>query len=143
MRRTIALIGCIASGCILTTEPLEQIELGLSVEPERFAAGDSIRFIATAFNPTDETVQIGRECGPSFDVIVTNPDGSKLSVLHEMTAGLAFICPLVPSHFADPGETERMTLRWRVPAASGEYEAVAKLRRPEPYTSPPLRFVIP
>src|SRR5687768_12837124 len=115
MRRIVVVVAITASACSLTTEPIDQIELGLSVEPDVFAAGDSIRFIATASNPTDETVQIGRECGPSFDVIVTNPDGSMHSVLSEMNPGGAYICLLSPVHFADPGETERMTLRWRVP----------------------------
>jgi hypothetical protein len=143
MRRFIASIGLAASACNLSTEPIDQIELGLSVEPAEFAAGDSVQFIATAFNPTDETVQIGRECGPSFDVIVTKPDGSKISVLSEMNPGGAYTCPLLSLHFADPGETERMTLRWRVPLESGEYEAVARLRRPESYTSRVLSFAIP
>ena len=142
MRRLIVLIGLAASACSLTTEPIDRIQLGLSIEPAEFAAGDSIHFIATAFNPTDETVQIGRECGPSFDVIVTKPDESTISVLNEMNPDAAYTCPLTPVHFADPGETERMILRWRVPLLSGEYEAVSRLRQRESYTSPVLRFSI-
>ena len=98
--------------------------------------------IATAFNPTDETVQIGRECGPSFDVLVKMPDGSEIAVLREWNPGGAYTCQLGSWHFADPGELERLDLPWRVPLTLGGYEAVVVLRRPESMRSAPQRFTI-
>jgi hypothetical protein len=134
---SVVLVGCGA------TEPFEELVLSTVMEPAAVSAGDSVRFTAEAFNPTDERVQVGRECGPAMDVVVTTPEGTTISTLLEMVGNGAFTCELGPHHFADPGETERVVTRWQVPAVSGEYEAVTVLRRPEFVRSAPLRFTVP
>jgi hypothetical protein len=127
-----------------TTEPLDQLVLAIAFDPPTVAQGDSVHFVASAYNPTDERVRLGTQCGPSFDVLVTRPDGEEVSVLLERVGpDAAFICLETPQHSADPGETEELTLAWLVPDVPGQYEAVAVLRRPGPYSSSPVQFVVP
>jgi hypothetical protein len=55
--------------------------------------------------------------------------GLTVAVLAEIVGpNGAFTCELGPHHFADPGETETLRLRWRVPAERGVYRAVTGLR---------------
>lgn len=117
-------------GCSDATEPIEQVRIALSVSAGVVAAGDTVAFTTTAINPTRERVQLGTACGPSFDVLVTAPDGRTVSVLGEQVGpNGAFTCELGPYHFVDPGATQTLRLRWRAPAEVGVYRAVTGLRR--------------
>ena len=111
------------------------VELRITAVPTVVAVGDSVTFTASAYNPTNEEVQIGQQCGPSFDVLVTTPTGAEVSVLTESLGGhVFFTCQLGPWHIVEPGETETMILEWRAPAP-GVYAARATLRREERYLS--------
>jgi hypothetical protein len=137
---TIALLG--AAGCTGTTSfaPSEGpytpsrlrgrgVEVALSVSPSIAAPGDTIRLTVTAHNSTDRRIQIGFQCGPAMDAVITGPGAGRVSVLHEMLGpNGAFTCELGPRHFADPGETETVRLTWRAPARGGTYTAVGGLR---------------
>jgi hypothetical protein len=113
------------NGCSHATEPIEQVRIALTVSPGVVAAGDTVAFTTTAINPTGERVQLGTSCGPSFDVLVTAPDGRTVSVLGAQVG----TCELGPYHFVDPGATQTLQLRWRAPTEVGVYRAVTGLRR--------------
>lgn len=113
-----------------STQTVPGVTVTIHVSSAAPVAGDTLRFVVTASNATAQRVQIGTECGPSFDVQVTLPNGARRSVLSDLVGPEgAFSCPLLPQHFVEPGSTQTAELRWRVPAVSGPYSASAGLRR--------------
>lgn len=126
-----ALLGIALTSCgPFSTAPVERlagVTVTLSTAPTAVAPGDSVAFIVAATNATDREIQIGGECGPSMDVLVSGR-GRTVSVLAELSRGGVFTCELGPHHVLKPGETQSLRLLWAAPAA-GEYRAVAGLRR--------------
>jgi hypothetical protein len=111
-------------------DQLPAITVGLLVDRATAAPGDTVVFTASATNGGGQRVQIGVACGPSLDVAVLTPARAERSALADLVGpNGGFTCPLLESHFADPGETEAVRIRWRVPAERGTYTAVAGLRR--------------
>jgi hypothetical protein len=113
-----------------SSDRLRGIAVVLTVAPPRVAPVDSIEFVATAHNSTNSAVQIGTQCGPSFDVVLHGPGGYAASVL-SLIVGSTFTCELSPRHFAPANGMQQV--RWRIaaPKRVGEYHAVAGLRRAE------------
>lgn len=113
-----------------SAEHLPGIVVTLTLGRSVVTSGDTIEFIATATNTGLQRVRIGVQCGPALDVAIRLPGGGERSALTDLLGSNgAFICPLTESHFADPGETETVRIRWRVPSAPGTYSAVSGLRR--------------
>jgi putative transposase len=83
-----------------------------------------------ADHATSARAQVGVQCGPPADVVVTPPRGPAASVPAALLGGNgAFTCELGPHHFVDALDTRTAVLKWRAPAARGTYEARAGLRR--------------
>ncbi len=111
-------------------EQLSAITTTLVVDRVTAAPGETVVFVASATNNGSQRVQIGVACGPTFDVAILTPLQTERSALADLVGpNGAFTCPLLESHFADPGETERVQISWRVPAVRGTYTAVTGLRR--------------
>jgi hypothetical protein len=118
----------------LSREQVEGVTISLMAAPTTAVPGDTFRFTASAYNASSQNIQLGIQCGPPLDVTITQPDGTKLSVLVEQFTGAggraAFNCGLAEAvHFAFPGEVKTNYLEWRVPTQRGEYVAMAGLRR--------------
>lgn len=106
------------------------VETSVSVSSLALAPGDRIDLSVAATNRGAQRVQIGIACGPSLDVLVRYPDGSEHSALWDAVGPNGdFTCPLLPSHFADPGQTKTERIPWRVPATPGTYRLLSGLRR--------------
>ena len=118
------------SAPLLSTETVPGVSVSLSAAPSRVAPGDSIEFVATALNSTNQSVQIGVQCGPSFDIVLTGPQRYAATVL-ALIAGPngAFTCELSPRHFAPANGSQIMRFRIAAPRRLGRYTAVAGLRR--------------
>jgi hypothetical protein len=123
----LALAAVLGTACSGATDIESQLELGLSLDRTSAAVGDTVVFTATAYNPTRERIQVGLECGPPLDVVLTTPSGTVVSLLTSVHGG-AFTCELTEAHFADPGETERVVVAWPVVGETGVYTAVARRR---------------
>lgn len=115
---------------LLSTERVPSISVTLTVTPSRVAPGDSVEFLATAHNSSNQSVQIGVQCGPSFDVALSGPRGYRASVL-ALFAGPngAFTCELSPRHYAPANGTQAARFKIAAPQRLGRYMAVAGLRR--------------
>lgn len=134
-----------ATRLLRSRDVLPAIDVRVSATRSVVSPGDSIDLIATATNHGAQRVQIGMDCGPSFDVLVRYPDANEHSALLDWIGpNGAFACPLTPSHFADPGETETFRLPWRAPATRGQYVVQAALRRGDGLGnfSPVLRLTV-
>ena len=115
---------------LLSTEGVPGVSVSLSAAPRRIAPGDSIEFVATALNSTNQSIQIGVQCGPSFDIVLTGPQGYAATVLALITGpNGAFTCELSPRHFAPANGSQTMRFRIAAPRRLGRYTAVAGLRR--------------
>jgi hypothetical protein len=115
---------------LLSTERVPGISVSLTVTPSRVAAGDSIEFVATAHNSSNHAVQIGVQCGPSFDVALTGPHGYAASVLALFVGpNGAFTCELSPRHYAPANGAQTVRFKIAAPERLGRYVAVAGLRR--------------
>ena len=112
-----------------SNEYVTGIQVRLRVHPVLASPGDTIQFLIEATNLTDRTIQIGTPCGPALDSYVFKNGAISVSVLQAVAAGAVFTCELGPHHFADPGETETLRLRWPAPPIRGEYIAIAGIRR--------------
>jgi hypothetical protein len=113
----------------LSSEAVAGVTLALDADPATAAPGDTIRLTATAYNSTNQRIQIGSQCGPAMDVLITTPQGHQRSALHERHGpNVAFTCELGPYHFVEPKSTQVTRIEW-VPGGSGEYVAAAGLRR--------------
>jgi hypothetical protein len=114
----------------LSAETVAGVTVSVSVVPSRVTRGDSIEFRATAHNSTNRAVQIGVQCGPSFDVVLTGPHGYVATVLALMVGpNGAFTCELGPRHFAPANSTQEARFRIAAPRQVGQYKTVAGLRR--------------
>jgi hypothetical protein len=146
MNRITVLLISLAAGCDESPAfPANGLGVELEITADRVAAqpGDTVVFTASAFNPTTRVIQIGQRCGPSFDVLVTSPKGTKVSVLaHMLGAAVLFTCQGGDWHYAEPGERETQTLRWRAPEEPGDYWARATLRRDDLVLSEPVRVTV-
>jgi hypothetical protein len=114
----------------LANETVPGVSVSLTVTPTRVAPGDSMEFAATAQNSTPASVQIGVQCGPSFDIVLTGQRGYVASVLSLMVGpNGAFTCELSSRHFAPANGTQEVRFRIPAPERLGQYRAVAGLRR--------------
>jgi hypothetical protein len=114
----------------LSGEIVAGVTVTVRVRDVDLSPGDTVRFVATATNATDKRIQIGIACGPSFDVLVTLPNGTQRSVLSDLVGpNGAFICPLTPEHYVEPNSSRSLALQWVAPALRGLYTARAGLRR--------------
>jgi len=109
----------------LSRDQVAGVSVSLTIASATVTPGETVYFTVSAHNSTNRQIQIGLNCGPAIDIIVTQPDGTQMSVL----AGRLFSCELGPQHFAGPGETKTEHLEWQAPMRSGEYIAVAGLQR--------------
>lgn len=105
------------------------IEVTVMADRATAALGDTITFAAAVTNRGNTRVQVGLNCGPSLDVVLAAREGLELSVLHTFVQSNGGApCPSTEEHFADPGETETLHLKWRA-SARGTFTARAGLRR--------------
>jgi hypothetical protein len=126
----IAALAATLAACSDLAGPLGRVRVAVTADRTVVARGDTVRFTASATNPTADRIQIGRECGPALDVQVAGPGGKRRSVLADLLGSKgAFTCELGEYHFADPGETETLHLAWVAPVRPGAYIARAGLRR--------------
>lgn len=111
-------------------DTLLTVQTTVSVLASVLNAGDSTELVLQATNTGPQRVQIGVQCGPSLDAVVQYPSSAEQSALLEFVgpAG-AFPCPLLPSHFADPGQTQTERIPWKAPNSRGVYYLRAGLRR--------------
>jgi hypothetical protein len=113
----------------LSKESVAGVALSVQVTPTTAAPGDTVLLAAVATNMTQLRIQIGIQCGPPMDVVVTTPGGARRSALVDLTQGGYFTCELSSQHFVEPSGTRAVSIRWVVPAARGDYVASAGLRR--------------
>jgi hypothetical protein len=125
----VVLLGAACS--LITDEDDGFFRLSLDVTPSVAAPGDTLLFTVTAYNPTDETVDIGFSCGPALDAIVVPPSGEEISVVDSIYRDGLFHCQRLDQHDVEPGETDRVSLRWPAPSTTGRYRAYARVRCPE------------
>jgi hypothetical protein len=120
------LIGLAACGDVVGPET--PLDLRIEAFPRTVAPGDSVTFIAFAYNPTNETIELDSGCGLSLDVSIRTPDGNRISVYEEMFAGAVPTCQHMWYHEADPGELIELEFSWEAPSKSGEYRAATSIR---------------
>jgi hypothetical protein len=106
---------------------LDGITVRVAPSAATVAPGDSIAFVVTIENATDTLVQVGEQCGPAVDVVVTPSLSGSPSVLSSGRA--VFTCELGPQHFVASRTTRTVSLTWRAPGQRGDYSARAGLRR--------------
>lgn len=111
-------------------DTLLTVQTTVSVRIAVLNAGDSTELVLQATNTGQQRVQIGVACGPSLDAVVQYPSSAEQSALLTFVgpAG-AFPCALLPSHFADPGQTQTERIPWKAPSIRGVYYLRAGLRR--------------
>jgi hypothetical protein len=115
---------------LVSDEIVPGITLVLTAEPLNVRAGGKIQFRILASNSTDEAIQVGIQCGPSTDVLITGPDGRRRSALADAVGPHAvFPCPLLPEHFVEAKSDREYILEWPAPGLRGTYSASAGLRR--------------
>jgi hypothetical protein len=122
------------------TEPVDELVVSLSADRQVATPGDPVRLLASVFNPTSSTLEIGSGCGPSLDFRVTEPGGVTRSLLE----GLVFTCPLLDYHILVPGETDSIPWTWSAPTARGTYtfrSAVRTASGPR-HSSPPVAVTV-
>ena len=102
-----------------------QLQIALGTLPPSVAAGDVVRLVAVAHNPTDATVDIGYQCGPPLAFEVTAPSGARL---HPIPLDIPYTCERLDVHDVEPGETDSVAVDWTVPAATGRYQVRAGVR---------------
>ena len=95
------------------------LRITLRAEPRAAAPGDTVRFTAVAHNPTRDTVNVGRGCGPGMDVLIQPPKGPPTSIY----AGTIFTCDYYDP--APPRDSVTQRLNWLAPGTPGAYVAVA------------------
>jgi hypothetical protein len=120
------LIGLAACGDAVGPET--PLDLRIEAFPRTVAPGDSVTFIAFAYNPTNETIELDSGCGLSLDVTVETPAGNRISVYEEMLAGGVPTCQHMWYHEADPGELIELEFSWGAPSKVGKYKAVTLTR---------------
>jgi hypothetical protein len=127
-----------------TRDHLAGVIVTLDVQPAEVEAGDTLRFIIRAHNPTSAEVQLGIPCGPPADVRIEREGDPPFSLLDSLYPGNGFTCALTGRHTAGPGETEVLPYPWPAPRRPGRYLAVAGLRRADGLgnLSAPVRFRI-
>ena len=115
LRRTwMCLLLTVSAAC---SEPIDYLVVTLTTDRQLAAPGDTVRLLASVYNPTSSVVEIGYGCGPSLDFRVTDPGGMTISLLE----GKFFICPLLDYHVLEPGETDSIPWTWTTPAERGAY----------------------
>ena len=118
-----------SSSVKLTSEVVPGITLALTAEPGVIRRGDTIHFRAVATNSTMSRVQIGMQCGPALDVVLTARGGQTRSALMDFVGAYnAFTCELGPDHFLEANTSRVILLKWPAPL-KGSYRAAAGLRR--------------
>lgn len=97
--------------------------------------------IGVAWYDPNEWIQL-RAVVP--DAIAIPAGGERSALLDQIGPSGAFTCPLLPEHFAEPGQTRTQRIPWVVPAAPGTYSAVGGLRRGDGLgnLSAPVQFVV-
>ena len=124
--------------CLLLTlapacgEPIDHLVVSLAADRAIAAPGDTVRLLASVYNPTSSVLEIGYGCGPSLDFLVTDPQGSTISLLE----GMVFICPLLDYHVLEPGETDSIPWNWTAPAPRGSYGVRSAVRTSGGLSSP-------
>ncbi len=114
----------------LASERVPGISVALRADRTTLAPGETIHFTAVARNSTSTRVQIGVQCGPAMDVIVSTGRGQLRSVvLDNIGKDGAFTCELGPQHFVEANSTHEMLIGWTAPTIRGEYAASGGLRR--------------
>lgn len=123
-RRALApLVSVALWSCSSVTDPLNVLQVAIQAAPLSAAPGDTVRFVASATNPTDQRF-LPPGCGPVIDVRIVASD-----VAYSVTDGLVFLCPLTESAYVEPHETKTLTFSWVVPAHPGHYTVVAGVPR--------------
>ncbi len=136
----LALVGCTTERATEPAPPLQSlarsaerlptVTVALAADRAAVAPGELVVLTVAATNTGATRVQLGVQCGPSFDVAVAAPTGEERSALRDQLGpNAAFPCPLLPEHFAEPGQTRTQRISWVAPATRGRYTAVAGLRR--------------
>ena len=100
------------------------LQIALGALPPSVRAGDAVLLVATAHNPTDTTVVLGRQCGPPLAFEVTAPSGQRL---YPIRLDVPYTCERLDVPDVEPGETDTVTVAWPVPAA-GRYRVRAGVR---------------
>ncbi len=138
----LVIIGVAACGDSVGPEP--PLDLRIEAFPRTVAVGDSVRFIAFAYNPTDQTIDLSMGCGLSLDVIVTPPEGEDISVYEDMLSGGVPTCQHEWYHEADPGELIELQFSWETPPIPGTYRAVTETRCGEEWcpASKAIKFTV-
>jgi hypothetical protein len=116
------------SGCGDGVSPETPLKLSIKMDSRVVSIGDSVRFIAGAYNPTDETLDVGSSCGSSLDVIVMPPTGEEVSVYARQLAGGVPTCEQRWYHEAAPGQLIELEFWWEAPDQRGTYRAATQIR---------------
>jgi hypothetical protein len=128
-----------------SAEQLPTVTVVLAADRTTARPGELVEFTVSATNTGAARVQLGEQCGPSMDVAIATPDGHERSaLLDQVGPNGAFTCPLLPEHFAEPGQTRTQRISWVVPATPGTYSAAGGLRRGDGLGNPsaPVRLVV-
>jgi hypothetical protein len=116
------------ASCADVVGPETALQLSIEASPRVVAVGASVSFIATAYNPTNKTINLDSGCGYSLDVILTGPKGDRISVYEHELDGAVPTCQHMSWHEADPGERIDLSFSWQVPSTPGTYRAVTEIR---------------
>ena len=114
----------------LTSERVPGISVELRADRRQASPGETIHFTAIASNSTTSRVQIGAQCGPTMDVVISSGTDRMHSVVADNIGNDgAFTCALDAQHFVEANGTHEMLISWTAPTVRGEYEAAGGLRR--------------
>lgn len=130
---------------LLADRAVDGVTVTLHAAETTVSPGDTLHFTAIAFNATDHRIQLGEQCGPTMDVLITTPADTVRSLLADLLGGHgAFTCELRADHFVEPQGERTLDLWWVAPAGSGEYTARAGLRRSDGLSNPssPVSFEV-
>lgn len=124
-RRGLLVVGLTLAACTEASAPFFKADLRTEVAPATVTAGDTVVLRAIMTNPTAQRLDVGGACGPPvfFEV---NPSAG--DPLYPIPLDLPFTCERNDLHDLEPGEVDTLTVRWRVPAAAGQYSVRSGFR---------------
>lgn len=120
------------ASCRSSTEPRDHAIVTVAAMPTAVAAGDTVRLLGIAHNPTSDTVFAGSGCAPGIGFYAAGTDG----VTRSLYTGLVFTCELKDSNVIAPGETDSVAFAWRTPTTAGLYHVRAALGYSDGIRSP-------
>lgn len=119
--RAVLLVASLAlslTACEESNAPGYVVGLRTTLSRREAAPGDTVIIHAILTNGSDKTLKVGTSCGPP--VLAEIRQGSA-APLYPVPLDAVFICPLLDVHTLDAGETDTVSIPWRVSVPAGSY----------------------